>query len=68
MHAKVQDRTGQPVVHRTLVKTSDEWLSRVYSIHLDRSFTVDGGQLQPMGGVTTTPQKILFGSVNNHME
>ena len=42
MHAKVQDRTRQPVVYRTLAKTSDEWLS---SIHLFRSFTADGGLL-----------------------
>ena len=32
--AKVCDRTGQPVVYRTLAKTSDEWLSRVHSILL----------------------------------
>ena len=34
MHAKVCDRTGQPVVYRSLAKTSDEWLSRIYSILL----------------------------------
>ena len=31
VHAKVYDRTGQPVVYRTLAKTSDEWLSRLHS-------------------------------------
>ena len=34
MHAKIYDRTGQPVVYRTLAKTSDEWLSRIHSILL----------------------------------
>ena len=32
--AKFCDRTGQPVVYRTLAKTSDEWLSRIHSILL----------------------------------
>ena len=32
--AKVCDRTEQPVVYRTLGKTSDEWPSRVHSILL----------------------------------
>ena len=32
------DRTGRPVVYRSLAKTSDEWLSRIHSIllQLDR--------------------------------
>ena len=36
--ANVCDRTGQPVVYRTLANTSDEWLSRIQSIlsQLDR--------------------------------
>ena len=34
MQAKVCDRTGQPVVYRTLAKTSDEWLSRIHSMLL----------------------------------
>ena len=34
MHAKVYDRTVQPVVYESLAKTSDEWLSRIYSILL----------------------------------
>ena len=29
---KVCDRTEQPVVYRTLAKTSDKWLSRFHSI------------------------------------
>ena len=35
----------QPVVYRTLTKTSDEWLSRIHSIlwRIDRSFAADGG-------------------------
>ena len=49
MHAKVYDRTEQPVVFRSLGKTSDERLSRIYFIVLyfvaDRSFTADGGLL-----------------------
>ena len=32
--AKVCDRTGQPVVYKTLAKTSDKWLSRIHSILL----------------------------------
>ena len=31
MQAKVCDRTEQPVVHRALAKTSDEWFSRIHS-------------------------------------
>ena len=36
--AKACDRSVQPVVYRTLVKTSDEWLSRIHFIllQLDR--------------------------------
>ena len=34
MHAKVYDGTGQPVVYTPLAKTSDEWLSRIYSFLL----------------------------------
>ena len=36
--AKASDRSEQPVVYRTLTKTSDEWLSRIYFIllQLDR--------------------------------
>ena len=37
MQAKVCDRTGQPVVDRTLAKTSDEWFSRIHSILLQVS-------------------------------
>ena len=29
--AKVCDRTGQPVVYRTLAKTSNKWISRIHS-------------------------------------
>ena len=69
MHAKVYDRTVQPVVYRSLGKTSDERLSRIYFIVLyfvvDRSFTADGGLLQPTGSVKTTPQKTRFRSVNS---
>ena len=32
--AKACDRTEEPVVYRTLAKTSDEWLSRIYFILL----------------------------------
>ena len=49
MHAKVYDRTVQPVVYRSLGKTSDERLSRIYFIVIyfvaDGSFTADGGLL-----------------------
>ena len=31
---KEDDRTGRPVVYRSLAKTSDEWLSRIHSILL----------------------------------
>ena len=64
MQAKVCDRTEQPIVYRTLAKTSDEWLSRIYSIllQIDR-FTADGGLLLPTGGVKTTPQKTRFRDV-----
>ena len=67
MHAKVYDRTGPHVVHRSLGKTSDERLSRFFFNVLffvaDRSFTADGGPLQPTGGVKTTPHKTRFSSV-----
>ena len=53
--AKACDRTGQPVVYRTLAKTSDEWLSRIHSILLQ----ID--RLQ--GGVRRTPQKTRFRDV-----
>ena len=49
MHAKVHDRTGQPVVYRSLGETSDERLSRIYFIVLYfvavGSITADGGLL-----------------------
>ena len=60
MHAKIYDRRGQPVVFDLWVKPSDERLPRIYVVVLyfvaDRSFTGDGGLLQPTGGVKTTPQ------------
>ena len=64
MHAKACDRTGQPVVYRTLAKTSDEWLSRIHSILLQ----IDRSQLTAVycnrrGGVKTTPQKTRFRDV-----
>ena len=34
--AKACDRSGQPVVYRTLAKTSDEWLSRIHFILLQQ--------------------------------
>ena len=42
--AKACDRSGQPVVYRTLAKTSDEWLSRIHFLLfvIARSFTADG--------------------------
>ena len=44
--AKACDRSGQPVVYRTLTKTSGEWLSRVHFYFVTaRSFTADGGLL-----------------------
>ena len=50
-------------------KTSDERLSRIFLIVLsfvaDRSFTADGGLLQPTGSAKTTPQKTRFRSVNS---
>ena len=61
MRAKINDRTGQPVVFG---KTSDERLSRICFIALCfiaiGSFTADGGLLQPTGCVKTTPQKTCF--------
>ena len=41
------DRTEQPVVCRSLAKTSDGWLSRIHSFCFvtDRLFTADGGPL-----------------------
>ena len=64
MHAKVNDRTGQPVVYRSLAKTSDEWLSRIHFYFVaDGSFTADDGLLKPTGGVKTTLQRTLFRDV-----
>ena len=45
MHAKVYDRTEQPVVYRSLGKTSDERLSRIYFIVLYFFCRVDRLQL-----------------------
>ena len=60
MQAKVCDRTRQPVVYRTLAKTSDEWLSWIYSILLQ----IDRLQLTAVycnrRGVKTTPQLTRF--------
>ena len=62
--AKACDRSVQPVVYITLVKTSDEWLSRIqFDFVTARSFTADGGPLQPTGCVKTTPQKTRFRDV-----
>ena len=62
--AKVYDRTGQPVVHRTLAKTSDKmaFMNSFYSV-TDRSFAADGGLLKPTVCVKTTPQKTRFRDV-----
>ena len=38
MHAKVYERTERPVVYRSLTKTSDEWLSRIHSILLQKDY------------------------------
>ena len=43
--AKACDRSEQPVVYRTLAKTSDEWLSRIHFFVTARSFTADVGLL-----------------------
>ena len=62
--ANVCDRTEQPVVYRTLAKTSDKWPSRIHSILLQ----IDRLQLTVVycygrGGVKTTPQKTRFRDV-----
>ena len=62
--AKACDRTEQPVVYRTLAKTSDEWHSRIHSILLQ----IDRLQLTAVycnrrRGVKTTPQKTRFRNV-----
>ena len=53
MHAKVDDRTGQPVVYRLWVKphTNDfhEFVFDVLYFVAVGSFTADGGLLQPTG-------------------
>ena len=43
--AKACDRSGQPVIYRTLAKTSAEWLSRIHLFFTDRSVTADVGLL-----------------------
>ena len=44
--AKACDSSGQPVIYRTLAKTSEEWVSENSSYFVtDRSFTADGGLL-----------------------
>ena len=52
--AKACVRSGQPVVYRTLAKTSDEWLSRIHFIflQLDRHFSrvSDYARQFPEGG------------------
>ena len=68
MHAMVYDRTEQPVVYRSLGKTSDERLSRIYVILLQ----IDRLQLTAVycnrREVKTTPQKTRFRSVNLYKE
>ena len=72
MLAKVYDRTAQPVVYRTLGKTSDERLSRIYFIVLyfvaERSFTADGGPLQPTGGCKDNTSKDPFSQCELYKE
>ena len=56
------DRTGQPVVHRSLANTSDEWLSRIHSLFTDRSLQLTSGTVTD-GDVKTTLQQTRFRNV-----
>ena len=72
MHAKRYDRTVKPVVFGLWVKpqTNDfhEFVFIVLYVVAIRSFTGDGGLLQPTGCVKTTPQKTRSRSVNLYEE
>ena len=72
MYAKIDDRTGKPVVFALGIKpqTNDfhEFVFIVLYFVAIGSFTADGGLLQPTGGVKTTPQKTRFRSVNLYKE
>ena len=61
--AKVCDRTGQPVVYRTVAKTSDKWLPRIHSILLQIDRLLTAVYCNRPGGVKTTPQKTRFRDV-----
>ena len=59
LRTKRHDRTGGPVVCRLWIKpqTCD---FQGFDFVAVRSFTSDGGLLQPTGGVKTTPHKTIF--------
>ena len=61
--AKSWERSGRPVVYSTLAKTSEDGFQEFICFVTDRSFTADGGLLQPTGGVKTTPQRTRFRDV-----
>ena len=64
MHAKVYDRTGQPVVYRSLARTSDEMaFTNLFYFVADRSFTADGvsGKVSSEGPVGGVAQVVCHG-------
>ena len=63
MHAKAYDITGQPIVYRSLAKTSDEWLSRFFYFVTVGSFTADGGSTVTDGECKDNTSKDPFFAV-----
>ena len=62
--AKACGRSGQPVVYRTLAKTSDEWLSRIHFILLQQDrLQLTAVYCNRREVVKTTPQKTRFRDV-----
>ena len=69
MQAKACERSGQPVVYSILAKISDEWLSRIPSILVQKyRLQLTAVYCNRRGSVRTTPQKTRFRSVNNYKE
>ena len=72
MHAKIYDRTENPVVFGLWIKRQTngfhEFIFIVLYFVAIGSFTADVGLLQPTESVKTTPQKSRFRSVNLYKE
>ena len=67
--AKACDRSGQPVVYSILAKISDEWLSRIPSILVQKyRLQLTAVYCNRRVCVRTTLQRTRFSNVNNYKE